>query len=117
MAMDPELLALLQQYLTPEMVSSMVEAGQTDDRMKLQANAQRMAQAMRQTPMAEGTQAGRIYVAASPLEHLSVALDRIRGGQGVDQAQQAMSGLIDRRAQAMTGGWQQMIDAMRDYQG
>lgn len=110
--MDPELAALLSQ-LTPEDIDALVGAGQTDDRMSIQANAMKMAQAMASSPGAQGAHAGDLYVASSPLEHLAVGLDRIQGQRGVSDARAQMSGLIDQKGGALADAWKRQIAAMQ----
>lgn len=59
------------------------------------------ASEMLKTPTAEGRQAGRVYVAANPLEHIGTAMARIKGGNMRDETMGKMKELSDSRSQGL----------------
>jgi len=74
------------------------------------------ASALRGTPDAEGRQAGNVYVAANPLEHIATAANRIKGGNDYDAAMQGMKDLSADRTAGVVGMANMQRQALRDQQ-
>ena len=68
----------------PELMQRLSEAGIFPDEMDLLGAQMKRAQALRQTPSAQGREVGNTYVASSPLEHLATGLQRVIGQRDVN---------------------------------
>lgn len=100
----------------PATIKAMVDAGLIDEKMGIQAQQRQQGQHLLATPGAQLQQAGGTQVAASPLEHLAVALNKFKGQRMMDQAQAGQGALIDQKGQSMGTGWQQIINALKQRQ-
>lgn len=79
-----------------------VYAGRYQDEMAQLDEQMGYAEGLRSTAGPEGRAAGRVYVAANPLEHLSAVLDRRRGGKEVGRLNDERTAAMDKRDQAST---------------
>lgn len=97
--MDDEI--LMQLLTDPAMAEQLAAMSAYGDKSALLGQAAKRADAMRGTPSAEGRQVDRAYVAASPLEHLGVAVNRGLGERNLRNAtsdqQSLISGDMDAR--------------------
>lgn len=64
----------------------------------------RRAQGLMDTPGAQGQSMGRVYRAASPLEHLATALSRYKGGKQLNEIEPQFAGLAQRAQQGALAG-------------
>jgi len=87
--MDKAELAALVQYLTQM-------SGSPEEQSLLMRSADQ-GSAMQGTPSAMGQNVAGTYVASSPLEHLSVALQRVMGGQKQKGAEEAYRASITKQ--------------------
>jgi hypothetical protein len=100
--------------ISPELLAQLSEMGIAPDELDMLHQQVQRAQALRNTPGAQGREVGRTYVASSPLEHLAVGLQRVQGQQGIQGGEQSQAALLQRlqaKAQALgmalRGGGQQ----------
>ena len=101
--MDERIAALAQQLgVSYEAAEQAVYAGRYQDEMAVLDEQMAYAQGLRDTAGPEGRQAGRVYVAANPLEHLGTYLRRRRGNQEVGRVEGERTAAMDRRDQAAT---------------
>jgi hypothetical protein len=68
------------------LIDQLVALGVLPEQEAMQMRQANQGAAMMQTPMAEGRNVGHTYVASSPLEHLSVGLQRAMGARQQDEA-------------------------------
>jgi hypothetical protein len=73
---------------SPELVDAFARSGLFDEQSALNAAALKQAQQDANTPMAQGYNVGKTYVAASPVEHLANAMRMARGEVGMRDAMQ-----------------------------
>lgn len=71
-----------------ETLNAMVALGAIPEEQAMLMKQQQMGYGLMQTPSAEGRTVGHTYVAASPLEHLSVALHKYMGAKRIKDAEQ-----------------------------
>ena len=69
-------------------------------------------QAMMQTPSAAGMHVGATYKAASPLEHLSVALQRVMGGLQQNKAQRGYQDTLGKQTEGRSAFAQALMAAL-----
>jgi len=74
----PDMEAYGLENMTEEDLQKLVELGVIDDKMAENARQMQLAEQLRYRAGPEGRQAGRVYVAANPLEHI---------GRGMEQYQ------------------------------
>ncbi len=90
-----------------DMLSLLDSADPETLRMMLQAlnsgETMGMGQQMFQTPGAEGRNVGHTYVAASPIEHMGNALQRVMGARMIQQGQGQRGGGIEAYINALRG--------------
>ena len=67
-----------------------------------------------QTPSPEGRHVGNTYVASSPLEHMSAALQRYMGGKQMQEATQGLQRTFQQQTEGRTRG---MAEALRRLLG
>lgn len=96
-----ELLALLQSSEDPAeqeaALKQLVEMGVLGDEMGIENDQLKMAEALRSTPTPEGRQAGRVFTAANPLEHLAAGVQRYRGGKALEEGREAQQGILGKQ--------------------
>jgi len=98
--------------LTPEEQQQMRDNMARDfgSEQDVMAEQLKRAQGMRDTAMPEGRQAGRVYVAANPLEHANSAVKQVLGARDAKSTYDKMA--------AMRGDRQSMLSQMmRGYGG
>lgn len=106
----------LLQGMDPATIQSMVDAGLIPQQMGLQQHQADIGNQMFQTPSAEGRNVGHTYVASSPLEHLSVAVQRAMGASKMQDAMRQQQALLQQSGKTQGAGWQQIVEAMRRRQ-
>ena len=91
-----------------------------EQEMAILAEQMGTAEALRDTPGAKGRQAGRVYVAANPLEHLSTLVKRRQGNKEVARVNEERDAALTREEQARQAGGvaeiiarRQLIDSLR----
>jgi len=72
--------------LDPEVIQQLMELGIIDPQMESLQGQIKTAQDIRGRGAPKGTDTGRVYVAANPLEHLAYALNGIKAGKDIDKA-------------------------------
>lgn len=93
---EAELEALLARLgITREQLDAIAEAGTYDEANAYLSEQAQRAEAMRNTPMPEGRQVGRVFVASHPLEALAAGLSRARGAKDYATAMGERRSLID----------------------
>ena len=92
----------------PGSLQRMLEAALSGDRMGVEGDTMKMGSGLWNTPSATGQNVGQTYVAANPLEHLSVALQRGLGASKMNESQEAQQGLINQKGT----GLEALIKAM-----
>ncbi len=90
----------------------MVALGAIPEEQALLMRQRTSGEAMMGTPAAQGRNVGQTYVASSPLEHLSVALERGMGGRRMNAADAGMMDTFQRQ----TAGRKAGADAYRAQQ-
>jgi hypothetical protein len=99
--------------LPPEVLAKLIELSTKDDEMGLLNQQLGYAEMLRDTAMPEGRDAGRVYVAANPLEHLGAGIQRYRGMKDVKDLREKQQGVLgDQRSGRMT-----MADLLRGALG
>jgi hypothetical protein len=105
----------------PDMVGSdqdildVLSIGETNDQISDQDAAFARAQALRETPVAQGRQAGGVYTAANPLEQLAVVGKQIAGVVKEKQANDALGGLRKERTRKR-GLYHKLTQSEKDAQ-
>lgn len=89
---DPDL--LLEMLSDPELQQALAEMSAYQDRQAGLGRQEGLGREMLGTPSAPGREVGRTYVASSPLEHFSVALQRGMGAKRLNDAQGQREALI-----------------------
>jgi hypothetical protein len=74
------------QNLSEEDIQRLMELGIIPPQLEDLKQQMSLAQAVKDRQTPQGTQAGRMYVAASPLEHLAHAMQGIKAGKDIDKA-------------------------------
>ena len=92
----------------PGSLQRMLEAALSGDRMGVEGDTMKMGADLWNTPSATGQKVGQTYVAANPLEHLSVALQRGLGASKLNTSQATQQGLINQKG----SGLEALIKAM-----
>lgn len=107
---------LMQALADPALADKLAQMGVYGDQMGLAGQQAKRADALRATPGAEGRTVGphSVYVASSPLEHLSGALQRGRGERDLASATKAQQGLIAGDVDARKDLAQRMVTARAD---
>lgn len=95
--------------LTPEQIQLLMEAGLIPEQLSELDSQYAQAQALRETPNPEGRQAGRVYVAASPLEHIAAMLRRGRGRKDMKSVEEQRALLLKKQADARSAYGQQIL--------
>jgi len=113
MPYDPWFLA--ESFASPELIGKMAGVGAYPERQALLMEQMRRAQALASTPGAQGLHAGGTFVAASPLEHLGVALNRTLGQIQQGSITGAQRKLIEADQATREGIARIMAEAMRKY--
>lgn len=96
--------------LDPEVLQQLMELGIIDPQMKSLDEQITTAQAIRGRRSPEGTHTGRVYVAASPLEHAAYAMQGIKAGKDMDKARLEQQKLLAQQVR----GRQSFFDALRN---
>lgn len=87
----------MQNIPTEEEIEMMAALGVSEDKLaELRAQLQD-AQYRRDAMGPQGATAGKIYVAANPLEHLAHGMNSYQGHKDAQQAQTGIAGLLDAR--------------------
>jgi hypothetical protein len=92
----------------PGTIQKMLDAALSGDRMGVEGDTMKMGADLWNTPSAKGQNVGQTYVASSPLEHLSVALQKGLGADKLNKSQFAQQGLINQKG----SGLEALIKAM-----
>ena len=95
---------LLDAGYTPEMIQQMIAAGNIPTDMTQAMEDYRVNALRRDTEMPSGTEAGGIYIAASPLSHLAAGVDKYQGAKGAREARERLRGLREDQNAARTTG-------------
>ena len=90
--------------MTDQELDMMVALGAIPEEQALLMKQRQSAEALMGAPSAQGRNVGATYVASSPLEHLSVALQRGMGAQRTKRADEAMEGTFERQTQGRRAG-------------
>jgi hypothetical protein len=93
--------------LTQEQIDAMIASGEIPAESELLQEQLAQAKALRNKAMPEGRQAGRVFVAASPLEALATGISNVKGQQGIEAAQAGQKALVGKDsagARAMLSG-------------
>lgn len=86
--------------LSPEMIQQLIELGVIDEQ-KGDIGAQlQQANSIRNSPLPEGRDSGRVYTAAHPLEFAATAAKSIMAGKDAKALQQKQAALLDKQNQA-----------------
>jgi hypothetical protein len=113
---DPDMAALYEwmaqaEQENPGSLQKMLDAALYGDRMGVEGDTMKMGADLWNTPSAKGQNVGQTYVASSPLEHLSVALQRGLGASKLNQSQATQQGLINQKGT----GLEALIKAMMQH--
>ena len=85
----------------PGALQQMIDAGLFGDRAALAGQDMAQGAAMMNAPGAQGMRVGGTYVASSPLEHASVALERAMGASRMNDARQSQDQLVGQKGTGM----------------
>ena len=99
--------------LSPEVLKQLMELGVLGGESDILTEEMLAATALRDAPGAQGRQAGRVFVAANPLEHLSSALRQYRGGKQVGDVRERQRGVLDRQAAGREAYGKALLDLLR----
>jgi hypothetical protein len=72
--------------LSEEDIQQLMELGIAPDQLESLNTQIASAQKLRDRRAPQGTDTGRVYVAASPLEHLAYAMQGIKAGKDIDKS-------------------------------
>lgn len=95
----------------PEFRRQLAAMGAIPDEQALINKEMDLGTEMAQTPLAEGTRVGHTYIAASPMSHLAVALQRYMGMRQQKQAREGMRNAFGKLTSARSNAmdrWAQM---------
>ena len=111
MALDIPLEELLQ-YMDPDVLDQMVQSGLAQQRGALAGKSATLGAEMMNTPSAQGrTVRNGIYVAASPLEHLSTAIRQYQGAKRLRGGEAEQAAQIDAQGTGTRG----LLDTIRQF--
>jgi hypothetical protein len=98
------------EQMSEEELQKLVELGVIDDNMAENARQMRLAEELRYaTPTPEGRQAGRVYVASNPLEHIGKGMQQWNAQKRMDELEKERAGM----GQQQTAGRQSYWDIIR----
>lgn len=93
---DPKVIAWLNSLPEEERQAAMQRMSQDyQGKRGAMSDQMQMAQQLRNTPSAQGRQAGRVYTAANPLEHIASAYQQRKGSDMQEEALAAKKALSD----------------------
>jgi hypothetical protein len=95
--------------LSPEDLQKLVDLGVIDDNMLENARQMKLAEQLRYQAAPEGRQAGRTYVAASPLEHIGAGMEKYAAMKRMKELETARAGM----GQQQTAGRSTYWDVLR----
>ena len=98
--------------LTPEMLQQLIALGAIPEENATFQAQMAQGQGQMQTPGAEGMRVGGTYVAANPLEHLAVALQRGMGGRAVNQGREGIQANLAKQTAGRGGYADALIKAL-----
>jgi hypothetical protein len=101
---EEDLQKLLQLGVIPDEQSSL------DDQMK-------QAQMIRNRQAPRGTDTGRVYVAASPLEHIAYAMQGIKAGRDMDKLRDQQQSLLQQQISGRQSYMDALLGRLRGGQG
>lgn len=94
--------------LTEEQLQQLMQLGAIPDEQSSLEDQIKQAQMIRNRRAPSGTDTGRVYVAASPLEHLAYALQGIKAGKDLEKLRGEQQSLLKQQ----TSGRQAYIEAL-----
>lgn len=95
--------------LSEEELQQLMDLGVLDDQGNLLGEQLAQAQAVRNSPGPEGRDSGRVYTAASPIEHAVHAWQGIKAGKDIEKIGQQQQGLLAEQG----AGRKTFLDALR----
>lgn len=98
--------------LDPEVLQQLMELGIIPEEMGSLKDQISTAQALRDKGAPRGTDTGRVYVAANPLEHLAYTLNGMKAGKEIDKARAEQQKLLAQQVR----GRKSYFDAMNEIQ-
>lgn len=84
--------------LSDEDIQQLMELGIIPDQLEGLKGQMETAEKLRSRRGPQGTDTGRVYVAASPLEHLSYALQGMKAGKDLDRMRAEQQALLKKQA-------------------
>lgn len=83
--------------LSEEDIQQLMELGIIPDQMQGLQTQMESAQKLRDRRAPQGTDTGRVYVAASPLEHAAYAMQGIKAGKDLDRLRAQQQALLEKQ--------------------
>jgi phytoene/squalene synthetase len=83
--------------LSPEMIQQLVELGVVDEESAQLGGQLQQANAIRNSPLPEGRDSGRVYTAAHPLEFAATAAKSIMAGKDAKKLQEKQAALLEKQ--------------------
>lgn len=98
--------------ITDEEAQMLMELGIIPEQLDSLSSQIDQAQKLRNRKGPEGTYAGRVYVAANPLEHIAHAVQGIKAGRDIDRMRAEQQALLQRQV----AGRSSYLDKLREIQ-
>lgn len=95
--------------LSEEEIAQLMELGILDDQQGILSDQLAQAQAMRNAPGPQGRDSGRVYTAASPIEHAVHVYQGYKAGQDIKELADKQNAILDQQLQ----GRKSFLDALR----
>lgn len=91
--------------MTEEDLQQLVQLGVIDEQMAENARQMMLQEKLRYQAMPEGRQAGRTYVAANPLEHLSTGVEKYQAAQKIRDLEAQRAGMEGQQTAGRATYW------------
>lgn len=99
--------------LSQDDLDQLMQLGIIDPQMTSMDKQMEIAQKLRDRKPPQGTDTGRVYVAASPLEHLSYALNGIKAGRDIDKLRTEQQKLLAEQVRGRSKYFSKLNDPLQ----
>lgn len=96
--------------LTEEDIAALMELGIVPDQLGSLQEQIDQAERLRYRKGPEGTHTGRVYVAASPLEHIAHAMQGIKAGKDLDRMRAEQQALLGKQVSGRSRYFNRLMD-------
>jgi len=93
------------EQMTPEDIDALAGLGALGDDQTENSRQMALAEGLRDMEGASGRHAGRVFVAASPLEHLSVGVQKYRAAKDVKKLKSERTGIQEKQTEGRGKYW------------